>query len=186
MPRSLHDHSDIELFERLCGAKDVAEPAFAELYTRHGARVYAYCRRIIGDETIAQDMFQETFIRFYQSAQEPREMTNVPAYLLKIARNLCLNCLRDKRKSVAFEDYHKLSRDTPHEKTELMELIAMALEALQPEYKDAFVLREYEGLSYAEIAEVVDASLSTVKIRVHRAKQKIRELLAPYLADLQN
>ena len=125
-------------------------------------------------------------MRFYQTAQKSMEMTNVPAYLLKIARNLCLNCIRDNRKTVAFEEYHKLTRDTPHERNELMQLINAALETLSHDYKEAFVLREYDGLSYAEIAEVVDVPLSTVKIRVHRAKQKIREVLAPYMADLSN
>jgi RNA polymerase sigma-70 factor (ECF subfamily) len=58
------------------------------------------------------------------------------------------------------------------------------MEQLPTDYKEAFVLREYEGLSYQEIAELTESSLSTVKIRIFRAKQKIREILAPYVADL--
>jgi RNA polymerase sigma-70 factor, ECF subfamily len=184
MSKGPDQYSDIELFEQLKLTNAQAEAAFTELYTRHSSRVFAYCRRILGDPSEAQDVFQDTFLRFYQSAKKTEEMTNIPAYLLKIARNLCLNCIRNNKKSVSFEEYHKLSKDPSHEKTELLQLIMMSLELLPFDYREAFVLREYDGLSYAEIAEVVDATLSTVKIRVHRAKQKIREILAPYLVDL--
>lgn len=184
MPKSPDQYTDIELFELLKEGGAHAELAFGELYSRHSSRVYAYCRRILGDPNEAQDVFQDTFLRFYQSAQKMTQMTNVPAYMLKIARNLCLNCIRNNKRSVSFEEYHKLSKDPSQEKTELLKLIMMSLELLPHEYREAFILREYDGLSYAEIADVLDASLSTVKIRVHRAKQKIREVLAPYLADL--
>ena len=185
MPKSPDQYSDIELFDLLKANAAQAEMAFSELYTRHSSRIYAYCRRILGDPAEAKDVFQDTFLKFYQSAKKTPEMTNVPAYLLKIARNLCLNCIRNNKRSVSFQDYHKLSRDQPHEKTELLQLIGMALELLPQEYREAFVLREYDGLTYNEIAEVTESSLSTVKIRVYRAKQKIREVLAPYLADLE-
>jgi RNA polymerase sigma-70 factor (ECF subfamily) len=51
------------------------------------------------------------------------------------------------------------------------------------DYREVFILREYEGLSYAEIAEVVDSSLSNVKVRIFRAKQKIRDILTPYIRE---
>lgn len=76
--------------------------------------------------------------------------------------------------------YSSESRD----KDELLDLITRALDLLPPELREAFVLREYDGLSYAEIADVIGEPLSTVKIRIYRSKQKIREILAPYLADL--
>jgi len=184
MPSRPEQHTDVELYGLLRSEHSVAQAAFAELYSRHSSRVYAYCRRILGNASEAQDVSEDTFIKFFQSAQKTAEMSNVPAYLLKIARNLCLNCIRNNKKSVSFEEYHKLSKDPSQERTELLQLILMSLELLPHEYREAFVLREYDGLSYAEIAEVLDTSLSTVKIRVHRAKQKIREILAPYLADL--
>ena len=74
--------------------------------------------------------------------------------------------------------------DEPAEKTELLKLITTALELLPDDYRESFVLREYDGLSYQEIAEITNSSMATVKIRLFRAKQKIRDILAPYLADL--
>ena len=174
---------DAELFYRLAGPKEHAEAAFAELYARYGGRVFAYCLRFLGQRDEAQDVYQETFIRFYESAQQSREMTNVPGYLLKIARNLCLNCRRNKKHPVEFEDYQSLVQPATAEKTEFLQLITTALDMLPDDYREVFVLREYEGLSYAEIAEIVGASLSNVKVRIFRAKQKIRDILAPYIEE---
>jgi len=92
---------------------------------------------------------------------------------------------RGQKGHVSLEEYHLPTyNDIPHEKKELLELITKAMETLPEDYKEAFVLREYEGLSYQEIADLTETSLSTVKIRIFRAKQKIREILAPYVAEL--
>lgn len=178
-----HSLPDAELFNRLTGEKQVAEAAFSELYARHGARVYAYCLRFLGNRDEAMDVYQETFIRFFECAEKEREMTNVPGFLLKIARNACLNMRRKKKRTVEFQDYQKLVQPASHERSELLQLINTALEMLPDEYREVFVLREYDGLSYAEIAEVVDSSLSNVKVRIFRAKQKIRQILSPYIEE---
>ena len=177
--------SDIELYAALKLEKPSSEKAFAELYARYSPRIFAYCRRILGDYDRAQDAFQETFVKFFNSAQQEREMSNVPAYLLRIARNLCLNMQRSNKGHISLEEYHMPSSfDRSHEKIELLSLITQAMETLPLDYKEAFILREYEGLSYQEIADMTESSLSTVKIRIYRAKQKIREILAPYIADI--
>jgi RNA polymerase sigma-70 factor (ECF subfamily) len=184
MSISISQYTDAELFYQMKEEKSVAERAFGELYARHSPRVFAYCRRILGDRERAQDAFQDTFVKFYQSAQQERIMTNVPAFLLRIARNLCLNAQRSRHQTVQFEDFHASMSDEPAEKTELLKLITTALELLPDDYRESFVLREYDGLSYQEIAEITNSSMATVKIRLFRAKQKIRDILAPYLADL--
>ena len=177
--------SDIELYAALKLEKPSSEKAFAELYARYSPRIFAYCRRILGDYDRAQDAFQETFVKFFNSAQQEREMSNVPAYLLRIARNLCLNMQRSNKGHISLEEYHMPSSyDMSHDKKELLSLITQAMETLPLDYKEAFILREYEGLSYQEIADMTESSLSTVKIRIYRAKQKIREILAPYIADI--
>lgn len=178
--------SDIDLYAALKLEKPHSEQAFAELYARHSSRTFAYCRRILGDYDRAQDVFQETFVKFYNSAQQEREMTNVPAYLLRIARNLCLNAQRSQKGHISLEEYHIPSAfDMSHDKKELLGLITKAMEQLPIDYKEAFILREYEGLSYQEIADITESSLSTIKIRIYRAKQKIREILSPYINDLE-
>lgn len=185
MKYDFSQYSDTELFLMLAGDKKNAEPAFAELYARHSSRVYAYCRRFLNDSEEAKDIFQEVFVKFFESAKDEREMTNVPGFLLKIARNQCLNSIRTHKPVVSFEDYmafnHPGHRD---DEDELLNLITTALELLSPDYKEVFILREYDGFSYQEISEITDTPVSTVKIRIYRAKQKLREILQPYMADL--
>lgn len=177
---------DADLYFRMSAEKKVAEPAFAELYARYAGRVYAYCYRIMGDRDEADDVYQETFIRFYESAQRVEEMTNVPGFLIKIARNLCLNYRRNKKKTVEFDDLQTVFQTKTQDGPEVLQLLTMALDMLPDDYREAFVLREYEGLSYGEIADIIDIPLPTVKIRIFRAKKKLRQFLTPYLADLQS
>lgn len=176
--------SDSELFEQLKSGGVKANRAFDELYRRYSPRVYAYCRRFMGGKDEADDIYQETFVRFYESSKSERQMTNVPGYLLRIARNLCLNRKKQESRFTQYEEYMELDKSGMSDKEELIRLIQMALDLLSDDYREAFVLREYDGLSYNEIADLTSTSLATVKIRIFRAKQKIKEVLQPYLADL--
>jgi RNA polymerase sigma-70 factor (ECF subfamily) len=189
MARPIASYSDEELFSLLRSPdRRQAEAAFRELYARYAQRVYGYCARILGSRYDAQDVFQETFIRFWQSAQQERTMTNVPAFLLRIARNLCLNFKRDNRPAVAFDEELHGSSNSPVaqvEQEELHTLLQQAILKLAPDYREALVLREQLGLSYAEIAAITGASEAAVKVRVFRAKEKLRQLLAPYIEELR-
>ena len=99
---NLDQYNDIELFDMLNSDKKTAELAFAELYLRHSSRIYAYCRRFLGNKDDAQDVFQDTFVKFVESAKKPRSMTNVPAFLLRITRNLCVNVKRKEKYPITF------------------------------------------------------------------------------------
>jgi RNA polymerase sigma-70 factor (ECF subfamily) len=180
----LKSHSDRELYELLL-LKEHKDGAFREIYRRHSPRIHAYCLRVTGDRDEAKDVFQDTFTRFMGSIRADREMTNLPAFLLRIARNLCLNRKRDTVATVDVDNVVLASHDMPYEKRELLQLITTSLDLLPQEYREAFVLREYDGMSYAEIAEIAGVSEEAARIRAFRARNKIREILAPYLADLQ-
>ncbi len=185
MAKKFDEYSDTELFYILSENKENAERAFTELFNRYSSRVYAYCRRFLGDRDEAQDVFQETFIKFHQSANKDREMTNVPGFLLTIARNLCMNVKRKEKPNVTLEEYMAGDDDSlVSDKDELLELIKKALELLPDDYREAFVLREYDGLTYEEISKLTNTSLTNVKVRIHRAKLKIKDILQPYLNEL--
>lgn len=182
----MHDYpslTDGDLFA-LLPDRAHRDRAFAELYRRYSPRVFAYCLRVLGDRDTANDAFQDTFTRFYNSARVDREMTNLPAYLLRIARNVCLNEKRGKTSPVDIEDVVLPTYDVPYERKELLQLIASSLELLPAQYREAFVLREYDGMAYAEIASIVGISEETARIRVFRARDKVRQILKPYLVDL--
>jgi RNA polymerase sigma-70 factor, ECF subfamily len=110
-------------------------------------------------------------------------MSNVPGFLLTIARNLCLNAKRDRKPTVTVEDVEAALAVPGQEQREFTQLVTMALEMLPDDYREVFVLREYEGLTYAEIADIIDTSLPTVKVRIFRAKQRLRQILTPYLME---
>ncbi|NQW29279.1 MAG: RNA polymerase sigma factor [Ignavibacteria bacterium] len=179
------DPPDLELFAKLSEADHVAQAALTTLYRRYSQRIYTYCRKILGDNHTAEDILQETFVKLFDSGKKSREVENFPAYLMTIARNLCLSHRsRAKRQFVEVEDFHLMVRDVPYEQKELLQLIQTALELLPEDYREAFVLREYNGLSYNEISEIIGESLDVVKVRIFRAKKKLRDILAPYLEDL--
>ena len=183
MADSVRSASDNQLYALLRSDAE-REAAFAELYARYSSRVWLYCRRIVGDEALADDLFQDTFLRFLKSASQEREMTNVPAYLLRIARNLCLNAKRDHKTTVALEDFHFQFEDRSAEYAELARLVAMALDLLPDDHKEALSLQTYGGLSYKEIADIMGVPMTTVRNWIVRAKKKMREILSPYLADV--
>ena len=184
MGKKMDEYSDRELYECLYQGGKTAERAFGELYARYSSRVYAYCRRFLGNREEAEDVFQETFIRFHQSASKERDMTNVPGFLLKIARNLCVTIKKNVVHNVTIEDYMAVNSDNSVDKNEMLDLIKYAMELLPDNYREFFVLREYNGLSYKEIADLTGESMTSVKVKIHRAKQKIREILAPVLAEM--
>jgi RNA polymerase sigma-70 factor (ECF subfamily) len=183
MGKKAEQLSDAELFYMLCKEEKNAEAAFAELYNRYSPRVFAYCRRFLQDKDDAKDVFQETFVRFFQCAKQERKMTNVPAFLLKIARNLCVNYRRRDKKLIPLDECYGLQSKSGTENEELLGLIKDAIDQLPDEYKEMFILREYEGFSYTDIADITESSLGTVKIRIYRAKQRIRQLLKPVLKE---
>lgn len=163
--------------------REHAETVFRELYDRLSGNLYAYCRSLAWRRDESDDLFQETMARIYQSAQKGREINNVAGYAIKIARNLYLNMQRDRRPVVGIE-HDTLADDTvPHEKTEMLALIHMAMELLSEDYREAFFLREFADLPYEEIAVIMNLTNVNVRIRVTRAREKIRTILEPYIAE---
>jgi RNA polymerase sigma-70 factor (ECF subfamily) len=186
MSAHFKEYSDQQLYALLLEGGSSSRPAFDEIYQRYSPRIFTYCRRILGDGGMAEDMFQETFVRLFEGAKGKQDMTNLPAYLLRIARNLCLTeKKKQQRKTVTFEEFRFATHDSTYESTELVRLIETALETLKEEYRETYVLKEFLGMSYNEIAEITGVTMPVVRIRIYRAKTQIREILAPYIEDLQ-
>ena len=96
-----------------------------------------------------------------------------------------MNLKRDRKPTVSVEDEHYAVYDTPHERSEMLQLITAAMELLTDEYREAFYLREFSDLPYDEIAELTKTSSANVRIRVTRAREKIRNILHPYITELE-
>lgn len=113
-------------------------------------------------------------------------MENCKAFLFGIARNIIRNYHRDKKvfseleiTMVTEDDYMKL------EKNELMELILKSLDIIDDKQKEAYILREFDGLAFAEIAELTNTSISNAKSRVYRAHKELLKILKPYIKELE-
>jgi RNA polymerase sigma-70 factor (ECF subfamily) len=181
MKEKVNMMTDDELVKDFRKGHSGSESAFKEIYSRYSTRIYLYCRKVLGDGPDADDIFQETFIKFHHSLVNNYEIPSVQFYLLKISRNLCLNHKRDNKiHFVELEDFHLKLNDCKVEVDELNNLINTALDLIPEEHKEAFILQVHQGLSYNEIAEVTNVPVSTVRNRVVRAKSKIREILLPY------
>lgn len=179
------DYSDAELFRMIRETPSRAESAFRELYSRFAGNVYAYCRCLAWRRDESDDLFQETFARLYESALQGRSISNISGYAIKIARNLFLNMQRDKKPTVIIEDDTLSMQDVPHERSEMLELIHMAMELLTDDYREAFFLREFADLPYSEIADIMNLTNVNVRIRVTRAREKIRGILQPYIEEYE-
>ena len=185
MGHSYKEYKDSKLVKLMKGGKPASDGAFAELYRRYSSMIHTYCNYMMGGNDQAEDIFQETFIRFYKKINEDFKDMNISGYLFKIARNLCYNYNRDRKYTLPIEgDELVTDEKSVYEKNEMMDLIKKAIELLDYKYKEAFIMREVEGLQYKDIAAILDISLSGAKTRVVRAKEKLIEILDPYLKGI--
>lgn len=177
-------YSDYQLVLLLKGVKDESESAFTEIYSRYSQRLYAYCLRMVGNRDDANDIYQECFLKFYNSAKNEAYIDNIRAYLFRIARNLCINRKRNQKNISNLNDNDLVSNDTDYADKEIMDILISSLDILDFEYREVFILRQFHGLSYKEIAEITGEPLSTLKNRVWRAKEKLKTILTHYLEDM--
>ncbi len=157
--------------------------AYRMLYERYHNKVYRFCLRMLGDEEQAADAFQETFINIYEHRKEFKG-NNFSAWLFTIARHNCLNIIRKRKESESFnEEYHAISEQKTSD-VALKDYIQKALDILPETLREALILREYEGYSYQEIADITGTELSLAKVRVFRARTTLRKLLLPLRQEL--
>lgn len=158
--------------------RDGDRNAFRCFYDLYEGAVYRFCRHMLNDEAAAKDAFQDTFIRFYEHRKELRGV-NVRSWLFVIARRTCLNAIRSQRKTHdTFDEGAHAWKEEAEGDVALRAEIDRAMLCLPVALREALLLREYEGHSYQEIAEICSIDLSLAKVRVHRARLTMRKLLA--------
>lgn len=177
--------TDKELFELLSQSKEKRDYGFSTLYLRHSQRIYQYCRRILGSDELASDVLQETFLRLLNSNKSVAEMTNIPAFLLRVARNLCIDIRKKESKMLNHNEIEIPSYDDSLEIKELKQLLVLTIDLLPEDQKEAIVLQTYSGMSYQEISEFTNVPISTVRNWIVRGKKRMRELLTSYIKELE-
>lgn len=173
--------------ELLARSKAHDQGAFAQLVERHKDAIVNYLTRLTGCRDRAEDFAQETFIRFYQQLDRYREEGHLPAYLFRIATNLVRSEERRRRRfellKPLFSRNGHGAEPGPQDEVlagERQRQVHRALAAIELVYRAPLVLREIEGLSYHEIATSLELSEGTVKSRLHRGRQLLKEKLAPF------
>lgn len=172
--------SDDDLF---CLTQNGDIEAFNVLFRRYERKVFMYCMRVLLDEEMAHDAFQEAFMRLYEH-RKSYDGRNFMVWFFTIIRNVCLNMRRNKKTTVPFET--SMANMAPARVTDVVlhDHIVAALNQLPIDYREALVLYEYDGYSYQEIADIIGVSIATVKIRIFRARRMLRTLLHPVVHDL--
>jgi RNA polymerase sigma factor (sigma-70 family) len=158
----------------------------AQLFENHGRMVYGICRLILRDATEAEDAAQQTFLSAYRgllAGQEPREPS---AWLGTIARNECRARLRGRSTEPLTLVTEPFGDETQREvgRRAEAEALCTALAELPPQQRDAIVLREFYGLSYAEVAAALGLSGSAVETLLFRSRRRLQAQLRPLRSAL--
>ncbi|MDY6893074.1 MAG: sigma-70 family RNA polymerase sigma factor [Chloroflexota bacterium] len=160
--------------------------AFGELVRRYRGRVQATACRFCGDPQLAEDIAQETFIKIWRNLFRFRT-GSFKSWVYRITVNTAIDHARRTRPTVAIEDIPLAAPgDNPEAAalhTERAQVIRQAVLSLPPHSRAALILREYEDLSYKEIAAVLNIPLGTVMSRLNYARNRLRADLAPLLEE---
>ena len=166
----------------LAGDRD----AYRVLVRRYGDTLHGHALRMTGNSDEAADLVQRALVQGFGKLRRCRDPHRVGAWLFRILANLCKDHVRSPRRSDVplgilsgvLPGSSDPMADT--ERAEARSRIWGALDSLTPEQKEAFVLKHVEGRSYEEIAAVMDLSVASLKMRVHRAREALRGLLEEY------
>lgn len=171
--------SDDELLRQVTSGD---KQAFLLLYNRYRERLFTYCCRMVGDRERAKDAMQEALLKAYQNAGMYQEGTNVAAWLFRLTRNVCIDMIRARREHDSIDDVQLPVQERTSDIL-LQDVLTEEIERLPDIYREAVVLRDVQGHSYDEIAKITGTAISTVKFRIFKARDTLRQRLALYLND---
>ncbi len=169
----------------VASARDGSADAFEELVRRYRNQVYALCYHFVHNREDAWDLAQETFVNAHRALPAFRGESGFKTWLMRIAANRCKDHLKKRRlDTVPFDDAqsadgpaHSPQPDEDLEHRELAGAIESAVNSLPLRHRTAFLLREYEGLSYQEMAVVMNCNTGTVMSRLFHARRKLQAAL---------
>ncbi len=190
LPIDLHIYDEEE--DLLAGLRSHDKYACACMLKRYAGQVYALGLRMMNDEDEAEEVMQETFISACKNIDRFQGRSKLGTWLYRIATNAALMRLRRKKHTVSLDSVTADS-SFPLPETivswrngleelamqgDLTEALELGLAALSENLRATFILRDIQGLSTAETAETLDISESAVKVRLHRARLQLREILS--------
>jgi RNA polymerase sigma-70 factor (ECF subfamily) len=189
---NLNQYEDHQLIVLLKKEKPFCEQAFNVLYSRYSVKLHSYCLFISENYKDSEEIFQDTWLKFYNSAKASKDIDSVTSYLYKIARNLSIDKYRSNnfKKSRNIENFdieqiaNPLNLQSKLENEELISIISLAINSLSEIHKETFLLVWFSGLKYSEVAEIVGETIDCVKKRSYRAMDEIQAILQPIINEI--
>jgi RNA polymerase sigma-70 factor (ECF subfamily) len=193
--KNVSDSSDEELVER---SQRGEQTAFRELVERYQRRLFSVAFGMVRNRDDAMDLVQDAFIKIYRHMDGFQGSSSFYTWIYRITLNLCIDYLRKRARhyEVDYDDAQRsdLDDDDPivpstmginpakvYQRKELLEQMERAIQSLSEKHRSIILLREVQGLSYTEIAEVLQISKGTVMSRLHHARRNLQEALEQYL-----
>lgn len=155
---------------------------FTLIYNRHKTRLYNYARKMLGDTMTCEDIIQNVFVKFFENMSGIRNSERIDVWLFTATRNAIYTFYRTKKSHVdqfSVQDTDELEIgssiriDEEFEMKELNGLIMNELDKLSVDQRDVFLLKEYGGLSYKEISDVMNIDENLVKSRLYKTRQRL-------------
>lgn len=170
---------DKEVFVRFFAGDDTA---FAEIFDRHHYRLFLYCVKIVGNAQQAEDLTQEIWERLVRARTQGKEIESPTRFLLRSARNLCIDHLRTRRSHDSLNDLPESQHPMDaRELSGLEELVVLSLERLPFTQREVLILNAYSGYRFGEIAEMLGEEVGAVRMRASRARQHLGKIIAAML-----
>jgi len=176
---SVTDHSDADL---VAAAARGNVDAFAELSRRYRNAYTRFAIRMVGNRDDAEDVLQSAFIRAYRALDRCREPERFGAWLYQIVANECRSFVirrsrRDRRIIRDEIQLHAVAVTTPVDGSETLDDVQYAIDQLDVDQREAFLMKHVEQLNYEEMSEITGDGISALKMRVKRACARLRQLL---------
>lgn len=166
--------TDAELVEAV---RDGETEAFAALVERYQDRVLATIYHLLGDRHAAEDVAQDTFVAAFKQIRKLRDPARVGAWLHGIAQRLSYKYLRRASRTTDLESERFEALPAPPQKIEEPGELVALLNELPEQYRQVLAARYLEDLEYEEIASILGTTVNNVRVRCHRAKNRLREML---------
>ncbi|MDT3739582.1 MAG: RNA polymerase sigma factor [Candidatus Kapabacteria bacterium] len=149
--------------------------------------MFRYAKRLLQNHEEAEDLLQEVMMRLWVNREELSRKSSIEAFAMAVTKNLCIDRFRSKQFQASNMGIDAADLDmsdmgiSPHKRAEQLEAVEMVMKVMDMlpiNLKQVVQLRDIEGLSYQEIAEIMSMNINTLKVNLSRARKKIRELLS--------
>ena len=187
-------YSDKELIDLLKEPSPTTDQAFNIVYRKYSSQLFGYCVYKSASNEEAEELLQDTWLRFYNAVRNGKHLNNILPFLFSIARNISIDKYRSrnakKQIEINYLDTNILEQfsdpfnmQDEFDREELSNLIRLGINYLDEIYKDAIALYWFGNLTYTEIAEICNETEACIRTRLARAFKQLAGILKPYLID---